>query len=48
MRKGHCLSVLLIAVFWVIFVASMQAGPLGSFASAGAGYAPVSSGCLPG
>ena len=37
MRKGHGLSVLLIAVFLVTFVPSMQAGPSGSLASAGVG-----------
>ena len=40
MRKGHCLSVLLIAVIGVTFVCSTQAGPLGPFASAGAGIHP--------
>jgi hypothetical protein len=37
MRKGHYLSVLLIAVFGVIFVPSFQAGPWGPVASASAG-----------
>ena len=37
MRKGHCRWGLLIAVFGVIFVCSMEAGPLGPFAYAGAG-----------
>ena len=40
MRKGHCLSVLLIAVFLMTFVPSTQAGPLEPFASAGAGMHP--------
>jgi len=38
MRKGQSLSVLLIAVFWVIFVPSIQGGPWDSFASAAGGF----------
>ena len=37
MRKGHSLSVLLIAVFGMIFVPSIQAGPSGLVASASGG-----------
>jgi len=37
LRKGHYLSVLLIAVFGVIFVLSIEAGPWGPVGSATAG-----------
>jgi hypothetical protein len=40
MRKWHYRWVLWIAVFGVIFVCLTQAGPLGSFSSAGAGLHP--------